>query len=100
MAYRDERESREARAAAVQAEIEELEARLAELEAARKTIAGVRRAAWRQAVRELVRPWALLVIVLAVGGGVYVGSAVHVKKEVALDLCPPEASSEGSRDDR
>lgn len=76
MAYRDP--SQEEREAALRAEVATLEARITDLEAKRSTIASADRGHVLAAMRMIVRPWALFVLVLALGAGFYVGSVFHV----------------------
>ena len=76
MAYRDPTE--EEREVALRAEVATLETRIADLEAKRSTIATADRGRIRATMRLIVRPWALFVLVLALGAGFYVGSVFHV----------------------
>jgi anti-sigma factor RsiW len=76
VAYRDDALAREARIAAVRSELASLEAELEHQRGARAVIeAADRDRGW---LRVLTRPGMLLVLVLAIAGGVYAGSAFHV----------------------
>jgi hypothetical protein len=76
VAYRDP--SQEEREAALRGEVATLETRITDLEAKRSTIATADRGRVLAAMRMIVRPWALFVLVLALGAGFYVGSVFHV----------------------
>jgi hypothetical protein len=76
VAYRDP--SEEEREAALRVEVATLETRITDLEAQRSAIASADRGRIRATLRMIVRPWALFVLVLALGAGFYVGSVFHV----------------------
>jgi hypothetical protein len=76
VAYRDP--SQEEREAALRAEVATLETRISDLEAKRLAIASADRGRIRAAMRMIVRPWALFLLVMALGAGFYVGSVFHV----------------------
>ena len=86
MAYRDP--SPEEREAALHAEVAALETRITDLEAKRSTIASTDRGRILTAMRMIVRPWALFVLVLALGAGFYVGSVFHVVDRTIGGPCP------------